>query len=853
MSQAINAEKGGWLVRTRRLSVKEKILFSGIALAVLPVLVSNFFLGGRALYDGERIATYQANQLLSALRDTKKSQLSDYFNNLDKQLTALAAASGTVSACQNLTHTLLDPGDIDPPSSREITSYRNSLRKYYSNDYATEYSRLNPDEALNVDYLTNNLDRAATWLQYRYVKLNPFPINQKQMQNNSVLDELPYDREHEYYHPGFRKLIEQLGYRDLYLIDLESDRVVYSVLKQADFAVSLTGTTLENAGIGKLYHKLKNNEKLTFAVEDFKDYLPSYHSLVGFAGVPVYNKRGERIAILMVQLADTQISGLLTNNGDWQGIGLGQSGEVYVVNSNSMISSDVRPFLESHDTFVRDAEQAGMDSKLITHMDNNGSTAGVIKVAMESVKQALAGNSSVVQEQNYLGQDVLTAYGLLSAYGLKWVVLAQMQRQEALAPVAQMDASLTKTSWTVAVLVVIGAVLLAMVFARTLTAPLESIEGTVRRLNAGDFDARCRMTTGDEYQSLGDAIDSMVDERTEFLRSQEASQLLNEHIIQVLEAVSELSNHNLTVNVPVTEDIIGPVADSINLMTEEISDLMRQVQHISDDVGNSSEELATLATDVNTLSEAERRDVEQMADKLETSSHSLTAIAEVAERSNGIARQARERVLDAHETVGRAASGMHDIREVIHETEKRIKRLGERSQEISGITDIINTIAERTHVLSINASMQAAAAGEAGRGFSVVAEEVQRLAESSRNATAQIATLVKNIQIETVDASETMARTIEQVVAGTRLADDAGRIMKESDAITASLAETVQQIAEQSTAQSAMGQALLQDAEGLRTRSIETAGKIQAQHTKTGQLAEFATRLRQAIATFKLG
>ena len=195
---------------------------------------------------------------------------------------------------------------------------------------------------------------------------------------------------------------------------------------------------------------------------------------------------------------------------------------------------------------------------------------------------------------------------------------------------------------------------------------------------------------------------------------------------------------------------------------------------------------------------------------------------------------------------------MESIRETIAETEKRIKRLGERSQEISGIVNLINTIAERTHVLALNASMQAAVAGEAGRGFAVVAEEVQRLAESSRNATEQIATLVNNIQVETNETINTVNKTIEQVVAGSEQAQKAGEQMRRTQEITAQLVEQVRHIAGASEQQKAMSAQLLEAVQKIGSSTENTAEQIQAQNRETDSLLDTARQLVDSVSVFKL-
>jgi methyl-accepting chemotaxis protein len=206
----------------------------------------------------------------------------------------------------------------------------------------------------------------------------------------------------------------------------------------------------------------------------------------------------------------------------------------------------------------------------------------------------------------------------------------------------------------------------------------------------------------------------------------------------------------------------------------------------------------------------------------------------------------------ALETVTNTVSGINNTRDTIRETEKRIKRLGERSQEISAVVNIINTIAERTHILALNASMHAASAGEAGRGFAVVADEVQRLAENSREATAQIATLVSNIQTETADTVNAMNAAISQVVDGSRLAEQAGEQMKRTQQSTSELVAAVQQIAANSHEQAQVSNALLKRAQQIQDSTRQTSQRLQEQTEQTDNLVEYARGLLSSVHVFKL-
>lgn len=296
------------------------------------------------------------------------------------------------------------------------------------------------------------------------------------------------------------------------------------------------------------------------------------------------------------------------------------------------------------------------------------------------------------------------------------------------------------TSLFAAALLAITAIvsLLVYVTSRSITNPLKRLTGTVAAITAGDKDARARLVTADEMQQLGDAFDRMMDERGRFMQTEAENERLNNSVISLLRSVSQLGKGDLTVRMPVQEDITGALADAINHMSEGIGKTLGHVHKASEQVVATS-------------------------------------------------RQTREITGHSRDMVLSTAQGINEIRATIQETAKRIKRLGERSQEIGGIVKLIETIAERTNMLALNANMQAAQAGEAGRGFMVVAAEVQRLAESAKEATDQIGKLVGNIQIETGDTIAAMDQAIEEVVEGSGRAEQAATHINRNQEMVAML------------------------------------------------------------------
>ncbi len=328
---------------------------------------------------------------------------------------------------------------------------------------------------------------------------------------------------------------------------------------------------------------------------------------------------------------------------------------------------------------------------------------------------------------------------------------------------------------------------------------------------------------------------------------------LNDSIIEMLLVGNEISEaRDLTLTVPVREDITGPLRDALNRITAESARVMVQVREIAERVGQASLEVQAQGRRVVEVARAEREEIERTADDLATAVDSIDHIAGLARFCSEAAATATGSTDLALESVAGAVQGMTRIRNTIQETGKRIKRLGERSQEISGIVDIINGFSERTHVLAINASMQAATAGEAGRGFAVVAQEVQRLADSSRAATSQIATLIANIQVETSDTVHTVNQATEAVSNESRSIEGAGERMQEIQQTTANLSEAVRQIDERAQTQVAANRKLMERVDSMRAGTLETTDQIDHQTQETNSLVDYSNQLLDAIGLFRL-
>jgi methyl-accepting chemotaxis protein len=401
-------------------------------------------------------------------------------------------------------------------------------------------------------------------------------------------------------------------------------------------------------------------------------------------------------------------------------------------------------------------------------------------------------------------------------------------------------------------LLLIGSVFTLYII-RSITKPVTHLVTVMQKLAGGDSSIRVNPQTFDELGLLGRQFDMMIDQR-ELVNAtiQKENETLNSSIINLLQAVAKLSQKDLTAKIPVSEDVTGLIADALNLLADETAKVLNKVVQLAGDVAHISQKVKTQSDSVILVATEEKREVEQSNTELNNASEAMLGVAQLAVSCNEAAEKAIKNTDKAQETVLDTVQGITIIRDTIRETEKRIKRLGERSQEIGGVVNLINNIAERTHILALNASMHAASAGEAGRGFAVVANEVQRLAENSREATSKIAALVNNIQVETADTVITMNEAIGQVIKGTDLAQQAGDEMRVTRETTARLVQLVKRIAEDSNAQVLTTQRLQERALQITKSTEETFEQLQEQGLQTEQLVGLSNDLVQSVSVFTL-
>jgi twitching motility protein PilJ len=396
------------------------------------------------------------------------------------------------------------------------------------------------------------------------------------------------------------------------------------------------------------------------------------------------------------------------------------------------------------------------------------------------------------------------------------------------------------------------AAFMVLSISRGIAKQTNAISRLFAEISAGNLNARASVFSNDELGQIAQELNFMLDDILQLIESREEKERIQANIVKLLDEVSGVAAGDLTRDAEVTSDVTGAIADSFNYMLAELRQIIASVQSTTAAVTGSATEVQHTASQLAYGSKAQSQALVDASAAIADMAKSIQQVSQSAGRAAHIAERALEDAKGGAATVGRTINGMNAIRGRVQETSKRIKRLGESSQEIGEIVRLIGDIADRTSILALNASIQASTAGEAGKGFAVVAEEVERLAVRAAESAKKISAIIKSVQSDTTEAVAAMEETTREVVNGSQLANEAGQRLRDIEGVSQQIAELIAQISDASRKQAAGSEEVSRNVTGISQFTQQTASGAQLTEASTRKLADLALELNASISRFKL-
>ncbi|HEY6971580.1 MAG TPA: methyl-accepting chemotaxis protein [Candidatus Angelobacter sp.] len=406
--------------------------------------------------------------------------------------------------------------------------------------------------------------------------------------------------------------------------------------------------------------------------------------------------------------------------------------------------------------------------------------------------------------------------------------------------------------WAAFAICLVAAVVTIFKIANGVIAPVHHLTQFSERLSQGDFRAKAEVHSADDFGYIAENLNRAAEESSRAMFNQEAQETLQKSVTEFLTITSQIARGDLTLRGKVSSDALGNVVDSVNYMLDNFCKVLERVRKAAVDVQSSANEILIASEEMSSGAIQQDQEITNTSSAVEQLTVSMKQVSNNAEASAEAARRALDAAEQGNRSVRDTLEGMQRIRSSVQATAKRIKALGDRSLEISEIVNVINDITEQTNLLALNAAIEAARAGEAGRGFAVVADEVRKLAEHSRNATKDIAALIKAIQAETNDAVVVMEEGTKEVEIGAKLADQAGKALEAISTVVRQSAELVQEISLASKQQVRGTEGVANAMQIISNITRQTSQGARQTARTVEQLVHMSEQLNEALSQFRV-
>jgi len=604
-------------------------------------------------------------------------------------------------------------------------------------------------------------------------------------------------RVHQKYHAHIRDFVQKFEFYDIFLVDPDSGDIIYSVFKELDYTTSLINGPYSNSGIADAFlaaNKASNTEQV--ALTDFAPYMPSYEAPAAFIASPIFDGN-KKIGVLIFQMPIDRINAVMTHNEKWAASGLGESGETYIIGSDSKMRSMSRFLIEDKSGYLSLMEKVGMDNKIIELIDAKETSIGFQSVDTQGARAALSGKTGFEIFPDYRNVGVLSAYTPLNISGLNWALMSELDEAEAFAASDHLSGIIIQTILISAALIIAIAVACGLWFAGTITRPISKMVEMIKDVAEGEGD-----------------LTSRLDESA--------------------------------------QDELGTMSHWVNTFIAKLQKVITEINRLTEQLSNTATATATATHQAQANVAKQQTQTDQVATAVSKMSATVHEVARNAAEAETAAKQADSESVQGAQVVTNTITAINELATEVERASEVIHALETGSADIGKVVDVIKDIAEQTNLLALNAAIEAARAGEQGRGFAVVADEVRTLASRTQSSTEEIQQMIESLQAEATQAVRVMSESQKKAQKGVDHAAQAGQSLGAITISVSTITKMNAQIASAAEEQSAVSEEINQSIAGISHVADESAKGAHETAQSSEDLATMANQLQGLVRQFKI-
>lgn len=775
-------------------SIKVKILIVSIALAALPVIGVSFLLGMQATGAAEQALEEQVVNQLVSIREIKKGQINNYFRLLEKHVRAYSVDSATVLYTQKLNTYFRG----DKRKLTDVSAQKENLLKYYQGALSDEYSKWNPAPLTNANDVIAQLEPIGIALQNSFIANNNSAFGEKHNLINPD-DGTTYATAHGDSHRVLRRMFQKLTISDMYIVNPDGD-VIYSVQKYPDFATNLKTGPYKDSNMARAFQTALDSGDANFVtLSDVASYAGNFNQPSMFIASPIQDLEEadayEILGVMVFKIDLQQINDIMSSDANWENVGMGKTGEAYLVGADKSLRTDARMLLQDKESYLAKLNSKNVTANDVKTISQQKTAVSRIVIDNAAVTKALAGEVGIEHANNYFGTSDLVAYAPLKIKTLNWAILSTISEQEALAARESLANRINITSLILTAVMIGIAVVVGILFATMITKPIIRASRTMRKIEqTSDLTLRIDVHSNDEIGSMATAMNHMLEKFRSSLEKVAVSTMM-------------LAN-----------------------ASEEMSSITQQT---SDNVNKQFREIDQVATAMN-----------EMTATVQEVAHNATSAAQAALKAN-------EHSSGGKRVVETTMGSISDLSDELQRVSDVINTLSKNSEAIGAVIDVIKGIAEQTNLLALNAAIEAARAGEQGRGFAVVADEVRTLASRTQKSTGEIENMIEQLQkaaqqaVQAVNTSRGKSQESVEHAAST------------GDSLT-TIAQSINEINDMNTMiasaaeeQSAVTEEINKNIVTIRIAAEETTRGADQTTLSSQELSKLSAELQDLVAKFK--